>query len=367
MKESPKLEEMNFRKTPEVKDSFSRDNRIISMSFDNTPFDVVMGTISAETGAAIVWGKDCDETNISGVYQNSHVWDILLAIAKRNGMQLSEQGGVYFIGMGSKNDAVSTVIRAPSSDCEKLQEALQCCLSDYGSICIVGSSLVVNDYLYNVKKVVDMSSKLLSNGLRGYVAELYFIRMKDSDLLDIEAKLSAENVDLFSCSWNLDELFKAVLDISGESTRMKVENRPIMYLSEGRKAVLEVGNELVKSQNAVSSEGYSTVTGYKSFNDGVKIELTPHRLTTDIISLDVVMNVSDFSEKETKYSDIPSSSKSSIESPGVLLVDGSIGFLGSLRQSKTEQVGSLFGFINGKSDEIITVWVKIREISLNRY
>lgn len=355
---------MTFRKTPEIKSSFTNDNREITLSFDNTPFGVAMSTISAETGAAIVWGKDADDTFISGVYQDSKIWNILFAIAKRNGMELTDLGGVYYIGSGSKSDAVSTVIRAPSSETEKLQEALTCCLSDYGTICTVGSSLVVNDYLYNVKKVIDMSNQLLENGLRAYVAELYFIRMRDSDLLEMQVELSAENVDLFSCSWNLDELFKAVLDFSGTSSRIKVENRPIMYLSEGRKAVLEVGNDLTKSQSTVSSEGYSTITGYKTFSDGVKIELTPHRLKTDIISLDVLMSVSDFSDKESKYSDIPSTAKSSIDSPGVLLVDGSICFLGSLRQSKTEKGGFLFGFTNSKSDEIITVWVKIREIFL---
>ena len=363
-KPEPDFSTLDFRKTPEVSNKFSCDSRELSLSFENTPFPIAMSTISAETGVAIVWGKDADNTTISGVYRGAKVYDLLLALAKRNNMQLSDLDGIYYLGTASRSDFVSTVIRSPTSDKEQLQSALAGSLSDLGSISTVGSCVVVSDYLYNVRRVVDMVSQLRDAGIRAYVAELYFIRMKDSDLLDLQVKLSAENVDLFSCSWNLDTLFKAVLNVSSALSRVHVENRPIMYLTEGRQTVLEVGNELTKSQNSISSEGYSTVSGYKTFADGVRIELTPHRLKTEIISLDVKMTVSDFSDSSANLEDIPTAAKSSIDSPGVLLTDGSIYFLGSLRQTKTERGRSFFGISDNKSDEIITVWVKIREISL---
>lgn len=333
------------------------------MSFQDAPFAVAMSTISAETGVTIVWGTDCDETLISGVYSESKIGDLLLAVAKRNGMQLSDLGGVYYIGTGSRSDLVSTVVRSPTSDAESLKIALRGCLTEYGSVEVVGSNLIVNDYLYNVKKVVDLVGIIRENNLRGYVAQLYFVRMKNSDLLDLQAKFSVENVDLFGSSLNLDTLFKAVLQISAETDRMTVENSPVLYLAEGREASLTIGNEITKSQNSISSEGYSTIAGYKSFSDGITISLLPSRLSTDIISLDVTMTVSQFSDSLVSYSDIPETTKSEIVSPGVLLTPGSVYFLGSLHQRKSEKTGRFFGVSSSDSEEIVTVWVKIREIS----
>ncbi|MDO4628578.1 MAG: hypothetical protein Q4C70_05300 [Planctomycetia bacterium] len=344
----------------------TEEKRKIKMSFSSAPFPVAMSTLMAETGASVFWSRDCDETIIDGVYEDTGLYEFLLGLAKRNSLQLTDLGGAYFIGSGSKSDIVSTCVRVPMSDVSSLCTAFTGCLSEYGSVSAVGSCLVLSDYLYNVRRMLDMISVMREAGLRGYIAELFFIRMKDSDLLDIQAKLSAEGVDLLATSVNLDNLFRLVLDVSGTSSRIRVVNRPILYLAEGRPSRLEVGNEIQKSQSVVSSEGYSSISGYKSFSDGVSISLTPFRLTSDLISLDVEMVVSQFSESDSKYSDIPETSKSSIISPGVILADGSVYFLGSLQQQKKERGFSFFGVTDSKSDEIITVWVKIREINLKR-
>ena len=296
---------------------FDNDNRKFSLSFDNTPFGLAMSTITEQSGAVIIWSKDADETVVTGVFDDTEVSSVLTAIAKRVGMQLSNVDGVYFIGTANKGDSVSTVVRLPLSDKEQAVKALEGCLSDFGKVQHFGSCIVVNDYLYNVRKVCQVVREVRERNLKGYIAEVYFLRMKDTQLLDVQARLRVEGIDVFSSSVTLERLFSMYLDITGTKTGLTLENRPVMYLTEGRKSTLDVGSEITRSRSAVSSEGYSTVTGYDKFSDGVSISLTPVRLTRDIISLDFELSVSNFSDSDSEE-DIPVSSRSSLTSPGLL-------------------------------------------------
>lgn len=340
--------------------------KMISLTFEASPLPVALSAISAECGVAIVWSKDIDDTLISGVFEEEEVGVLLLAIAKRYDLQLADLGGLYFLGTGNSSDRISIVLRSPSTEVEVVKAALISCLSDFGKVDFVGSSLIVSDYFYNVKRIVEVVQKLRDDSLRAYIAEVYFLRMKDSDLLDLQARLRVKDVDIFSCTFNIKTLFSAYLDVTGSMVRSRVDNRPILYLTEGRKSVLEVGSEVVRSEYSVSAEGYSTTSGYKTFSDGVRLELTPYRINTDVISLDVSLSVSEFIESETLKDDtIPTIKKSVIESPGILLKDGEVFFVGSLRISQTVKGGQLFGISGNRSDEIVTVWIQVRELGLN--
>ncbi|MDO4628511.1 MAG: hypothetical protein Q4C70_04965 [Planctomycetia bacterium] len=333
----------------------------ISMTFDNTPFPLAMTEISNQTGVSIVWGKDADNTYISGTFTETDVNALLLAIARRYEMGLSDFDGVLFMGKPSQADFYSFVLRVPFND-KNLLAPLQACLSETGKIEVFGTCYVVSDYVYNIKKVVSVVSSLREKMGRSYVAEVFFIRMRNSQLIDIQAELATEGVDLFSCSWNLDTLFSAYLTVDGGLSETRILNTPRLYLSEGRSATLSVGTELTRSRSSVSAEGYSTVSGYDKFTDGVEITLCPARVSSDVISVDVNLSVSRFDEGSG--SEVPKNSKSSIISPGVLVTDGSVYFLGSLDVSEKSRAFRLFGVTDSIIDEVVTIWLKIRELSL---
>lgn len=358
------MSKFRYGQTKEPENSFNECSSRFSLSFDSTPFSLAMSTISEQTGETIVWSREADDTTISGVYDDASCEVVLTAIAKRLGLQLSVVDGVFFIGTATKGDSVSTVVRIPISDRDQCVKAFEGCLSDYGKIVFLGSCVVVNDYLYNVKKVCQVVREVRERSLKGYVAELYFIRMKNSDLIDLQARLNVEGIDVFSSSLTLEKLFSMYLDCAGTSSQMAVESRPVVYLSEGRESVFEVGSELVRSRSSISSEGYSTVTGYETFTDGVRVALTPMRLSDKVISLDVDLSVSTFNDLSSGE-EVPVSSKSSIKSPGLLLTDGGVYFVGSLRSVKKETGVGVFTFNRSESDEILTVWVKIREVLYN--
>lgn len=352
-----------FRKTPELQIVPETIKGNLSMTFDQVPFSVAMTEISNKTGVAIVWGQEADKSYISGTYDGVDVYALLLAIAKRYRLSVTNYEGVIFLGSDQSADAVSLVVRSPFVS-EQMGESLKQCLSTSGRIVEVGSCFVVTDTGYNVKKFVEVMSTLRERLGRSYIAELFFIRMKSSALLDLQARLQAESVDLFSCSWNLDRLFSMALSVDGKRQFQTISNSPRMYLSEGRSATLSVGSELIRSKNSISTEGYSTVSGYERFSDGIEVTLRPARVDSHLISLDVNLSVSKFDDGS--ITEIPANEKSSIVSPGVLVTDGDIYFLGSLQMSEKSKGSGLVGVNFKDSDEIITVWVRIREVFLEK-
>lgn len=354
---------MRFLPTSEVQEKFQLTEGKISMTFDQVPFAVAMSEISSVTGVSIVWGQEADRTYISGVYDDVDVSSLLSAIAKRYGLAVTDFDGVIFLGSPSQSDLVSVVVRCPFID-EIVLPSFQSCLSEVGKVAQVGNCFLVSDYVLNVRKFFRVVDSLREKMGRSYVAELFFIRVKSSALLDLQAKLQTQAVDLFSCSWNLDELFNMMLSVDGNSLFRSIQNTPRLYLSEGRTAKLSVGSELVRSRNSVSSEGYSTVSGYEKFSDGIEVSLTPSKLDSNLISLDVSLSVSKFDE--ASLTEVPVNDKSEIVTPGVLVTDGGTFFLGSLQMSEKSKGVNLFGYNQTDSDEIITVWVKIREVFLNK-
>lgn len=359
----PSLENYHFQKTQIKNENFLDFTGTVSMSFDNVPFGVAMSNISAESGVTIVWGLDADETVISGVYTDVSISQLLLAISRRYNMQLVNLGeGVFFIGVGSRSDIVSLVVRSPSSDVSECVKSLEGCCSEFGRISSIGNCILVSDYLDQVKKIHSVCEKIRENSSCSYVAEVYFLRMKNSDLLDLQARLEAKNVDLFSTPVNIKNLFSMYLEVTGTRVNLSSETRPILYLSEGREGIFQVGTERVREIKAVSSEGYVSTTSFESITDGMNIRMKVNKHTSDFLSCDFDLSISSFGENDENGN--PVISKSALSLPGILVRDTGVYFLGCVKKKEDSSGLGILSMNLQKNDELITVWLKIREFDL---
>ena len=63
------------------------------------------------------------------------------------------------------------------------------------------------------------------------------------------------------------------VDADGRLGSTVIDTRPVLLLSEGRKATFEVGNEIVRERRALSEAGVSSPVGYERFQDGIILSL----------------------------------------------------------------------------------------------
>jgi len=178
----------------------------------------------------------------------------------------------------------------------------------------------------------------------------------------VTGDLQIRSVDVFSSTTNLDELFQMFIDASAGKGFASVEQRPVLYLSEGRTAKFEVGSEIVRERRAMQENGGIQTTGYEKFQDGMKLSLSLSRVSAEHYAVDFDLDVSTFDQSKKVGDTIPPSDKSTLKLPGLLVKDSQIYYVGSLRRKDNRKVFSLFGVDTGKTNDHLTVWFRVREL-----
>jgi hypothetical protein len=359
----PTIDQYNFQKSADIVDNFfEKENKLIDIKFNDVPFSVAMSAISSESNVPIVWSVECEKLKVSGVFIEQSISSILSVLARRCNVSVCEVSGIFYLGISDKTDNVVAVVRVPSVDSSELLDSVRSSLSSSGSVSVVSSCLWLCDNIDSIKKIVSSIDSLRYKMERSYIAEVFFIRLRESDFLRLQADLEVNQIDIFSSSFNVSQLFSMFVNAESSLGKSKVDQRPVLYLTEGRKTLFEDGSDIVLEKKTVSSEGYVSVIGYEKFTDGLSLAMRVHRVSELTYSLEFDLKVSVFGESEKNASVVPRTSRSTLSHPGMLITDGSVFYAGSLRRSSNSLGGGVFSFRREFEDDLLTVWVRVREL-----
>ncbi len=158
----------------------------------------------------------------------------------------------------------------------------------------------------------------------------------------------------------LPDRFELELSSMEENNEAKVLARPRITTLNGNKAELNVTNTVYYLVSQVSADGYP-ITDYRSFNDGISLELTPTMTQDGLITLSVSPEIKTAGRSS---GDGPRDISSRNMKTTVVLRDGETLCLGGLiRKSKTEVrqavpflgsipvLGHLFSYTSEEEDE----------------
>lgn len=158
----------------------------------------------------------------------------------------------------------------------------------------------------------------------------------------------------------LPDRFELELSSMEENNEAKVLARPRVTTLNGNKAELNVTNTVYYLVSQVSSDGYP-ITDYRSFNDGISLELTPTMTQDGLITLSVAPEIKTAGRSS---GDGPRDISSRNMKTTVVLRDGETLCLGGLiRKNKTEVrqavpflgsipiLGHLFSYTSEEEDE----------------
>ena len=355
----PGIESIDFEKTPERVQEVAAKHKPISVSFNEMPLRRAMEVLASEYGISVACSSDLDNAKVDGSFMDIPVGSVLETLARRCGASVVESGGVWYIGEAKKADRFNSVFRMPPADPEALLEAVRQSLSELGTVSIVGSCVWISDNADSITKALE-SIEYLRNSLdRRYIAEFYFVRLNENDFITLTADLQINQVDIFASSFNVEQLFSMFVNADLGNGRVSIDQRPVLYLSEGRRVTFEDGSEIVRERRAVSQEGYASTSGYEKFSDGLKLEASVSRVTDLSYSLDFTLSVGVF-DKDDKSS-IPPMQRSVLTNPGMLVSDGRIHYAGSLRRTDNSRKHALFMLNASNQLDLLTIWVRVRE------
>ena len=351
---------LRFERTPErVTEEVIKESQLVTARFASANFRDVMRQLTELTGHPISWDMSLDNQTIDGVFIDKPLGEVLEFLSRRLNVSVTETNGMYFMGTVREGDFVSAVVRIPPVERRELESTLQRVTK--GNAFVIGSFIWITDTLENVRNLVADLDVIRERSERSYLAEVFFIRVNEDDFLRLTADLRINQIDIFSSAFNISQLFSMFLDADGRLGSTVIDTRPVLMLSEGRKATFEVGNEITRERKAVSERGIVSTIGYDKFQDGINLSLLLHRVSDDHYSLDLELEVSSFDRMDTT-SAIPARGTSVLRSPGMLVRDGGVVYAGSL---KRREAGRFFGITSldaGRGSDLLTIWVRVREI-----
>ena len=221
--------------------------------------------------------------------------------------EVKEQNAVLFVGPADRIQAVKAMLQ--KIDVPMMQVTLSCVIVEF-------------------KK-----GKAFEIGLRGGSGR----RTKEGDLgikgfLDFLGK-DASGKGAVGKIGILPDRFELELASMEENNQAKVLARPRLTTLNGNKAELNVTNTVYYLVSQVSAEGYP-ITDYRSFNDGISLELTPSVTREGVITLDVAPEIKTAGRSS---GDGPRDISTRNLKTVVLLKDGETLCLGGLvRKNRTE-------------------------------
>jgi type II secretory pathway component GspD/PulD (secretin) len=352
--------EYQFEKSVDVAMKEDIDSRKIVIQFDDISFSQAMGIISSEYKVPIVWSSQLDNQTTSGRFENIPLPAVLNVLARRANANVANVGGVYYLGDIRKEDRAFCVLRVPPVESGMLTTAIRSSVSIDGVVNIVGSCLWICDNLESLRKIISAIEILRERNERSYVAEMYFIRVNEDHFVRLSADLQLRHIDIFSSAFNMSELFSMFADLEGNTGWTRISQRPVLYLSEGRKVTFTDGRDITREQKMVTERGTVETSGYQTFSDGTRLTMGLSRVSDKSYSVDIDLSVSSFDKADK--SSVPSVEKSSLKADGLLVQDSQVYYIGSLRRDYRGDKGGLFSYNFSKSHDMITIWLRVREL-----
>ncbi len=358
----PEIDDYAFETTIETDSRFGEtESAALSVRFQGTPLPHAMQLLTDLTGKTIIWGQNLDTMIVDGSFIDLSLATILDSVARRCNASVTEVGEVWFIGEARREDLVTAVVRSLPVERTELLASLSSYKSSEGSITIIGSSIVISDRLDATRKMIDSIEILRKRLEHSYMAEVFFVRVKEDDFLRLTGDLQIQQIDVFASGVNIENMFRMFIDGDAGAGFTQIEQRPVLYLSEGRKATFEVGSEIVKEKKTVSENGVIQTSGYETFNDGLTLSLMLQRISEKNYSVDFDLTVSTFESTKDKDS-IPTLDRSVLTSPGLLVQDSQVYYIGSLKRKDARKLFGLFSIETGKNNDVLTIWFRVREL-----
>ena len=336
--------------------------------FIDCPLKNAVSDISQDFGVFVTYSEMLGDKLINGFFNQVTIRELLDAVALQVDSTLSFDGKVFYIGGNDRSSRFYMVGRstAAEEDLQKLFTAFPFKDENRGLVA-VGKKFVAYDTIDRLKMFSSAVMDFDDLKIKSYVAEVFFIKCSNSDLLDVQARFDATGIDILKQSWSMKDLFNCYVDGDLSHKKNNVLQRPILYLSEDKEAELEIGTDLTLEKKAISTEGYTSTTGWQQFSDGLKINMLLSRVRSDVYQIDFELSISKYGDVgDTVVGVLPQVDRTALKQSGVIVPAGEPVLLGSLAtQEKKKGLG--FISVRGESNqENVLVWLRVRELDISK-
>lgn len=340
--------------------------------------------LSNEDQVSVILDQDLDSHLVTLEVVDLPVSQILAAVARRAGKQLTKAGSMYHIGNLRPEDQGVLVRRVRGLSAQGVSAAVQVLLTQDGTVQSFPDGLVVvADRVEILQKVVEVFDQVEGTPRSSWCVQVILVSYDRSQqekfgldvtpTLDVAAAFASSAVvgsvaGIPAAAARGGEVsaaagLSAVLEASRVGRGVSIVAGPTFLMDDGQTAKLERGVRVPVPRRVVSGQSGSVeTTGYEYEQTGLVVTADLREKSSDSVTLNLSLTLSEI----TGYNaEAPITSRENFNTSATVK-DGGVYLAGSLeRSTERGEVSDWFRLSRSQesADQLLQVWVLVRRVA----
>lgn len=331
-----------------------------SFAFKQCPLSVVVQEISRVYNVSCIISNSIAGVCVDGVFKNLSL-DMVVSSVSRSANLTSHfisDRCVVFTSADNAGDVESVIVTCPAPfmdmDAIRTDEKINCQL--------LNGVLIISGERNDVKNYIRAINELNNNFVKSYAVEINIVRISRSNYFDLAADLKLSTQNLLTLT-SLTDLVSLVASVDGNFDRNNQMVSSFLYLTEGQESSLDVGTVRQRELRNISTEGYTSTSGFKEFRDGLELKLSCSALSNGLYCLQSDITQSKFRESSDKNDIVPINDTSAVKSNRVIVADNRYCVLAALNDTSNIVGLRFFGGTRSDSDSMIIIFCKVKRVN----
>ena len=332
---------------------------LVNFVFDKCPLNLAVKQICSVHHVSISFPSDAANSPVYGHFKNLSLDSAISALAGSCGLVSHGVGSDCFVLLPSSNeksDNITLYVDAPFFDFASYQT------TEFVNVQMLGSCLVVSGPREFVKDYIRSVQAINKRLTRSYACELSVVRTTSKTYLDVAADLKFKSSSILAAS-DISDILEIFANADATFNRSKQVSISMLYLSEGQESSLDIGSVRQREMRSISSEGYTSTSGYKEFRDGLQVKLKVSALSNDLFVLTSNISQSKFRDTSDSADVVPINDTSEINSARVIVHNGAVSLLASLSDSSYNSGSRLLGVQRGEGYDLILFFCVVKRVN----
>lgn len=344
------------------------EGKKITLSTNSMKMTEFLRYMADNAGISIVCDQSLDGNVVNVNVVDTEVRDVLSAVARRYGVDITEQGNVFYIGTLKPQDRAILVRKVKRLSQDEIMSMVQTLSSEVGRVAASSDGLmVVGDRVRVLQNINSMLTQVEQAQTNTWVLQMYLIsgsNTRDKEMgFDTTATFDIA-ASLANSTSKTDSLgaFRAILKSARSRSRYEILAEPMMLITDGGKSSIQDGETIPIPKRTVSDSGTVNTTGYEYVKTGIVVNTSLREMSSKSATCNIEIEMT----QVTSYVDYaPITSGQTFKTTAVLESGGTY-LVGSLsRQSNNRDQGGAFvpTYISSKdSASNVEVWLRCYRI-----
>ncbi len=321
-----------------------------------------------QANVSIVCDQALDNQPVNINVVDTEVRDVLSSVARRYGVDITEQGNVFYIGTLKPQDRAILVRKVKRLTADEITKMVETLASEVGRVAASSDGLVVvGDRVRVLQNISSMFTQVEQAQTNTWVLQMYLISGSSNTARELGFDTTA-TMDIAATMANtkskIDSLgvFNAILKSARSTSRYDVMAEPMMLITDGGESSIQDGETIPIPRRTVSDSGTVNTTGYDYVKTGIVVNTSLREMSTRSATCSVEIEMT----QVTSYVDsAPVTSGQTFKTTAVLESGGTY-LLGSLSRSSLnrDRGGAFVNTFKSTKDNAanIEIWLRCYRI-----